>query len=56
MKSQDRKALQNKQLNNELQLMCDEFKRMIRTEEGALFFIDMMHQWLDREKTSDTEK
>ena len=56
MKSQDRKMLQNKQLNHELQLMCDEFKRMIKTEEGALFFIDMMHLWLDRKKSSDTEK
>lgn len=43
MKSQE--ILQNKQLNHELQLMCDEFKRMIKTEEGALFFIDMMHLW-----------
>ena len=56
MKSQDLKTLHNKQLNHELQIMCDEFKRMIKTEEGALFFIDMMHLWLDRKNTSDPEK
>ena len=56
MKSQYRNMLHNKQFNHELQIMCDEFKRMIKTEEGALFFIDMMHLWLDRKNTSDTEK
>ena len=56
MKSQDLKTLHNKQLNQELQIMCDEFKRLIKTEEGALFFIDMMHLWLDRKNTSDIEK
>lgn len=56
MKSQYRDMLHNKQMNHELQIMCDEFKRMIKTEEGALFFIDMMHLWLDRKNTSDTEK
>lgn len=57
MKNNFKKHLNHKQIQNqaktEIQQAVSEFQQLIRTEEGALFFLEMMDEW--RSRHSDPE-
>lgn len=57
MKNRNVKQLAHKQLHKQFKTEIDaavyEFQQLIRTEEGALFFLEMMEEW--RSRHSDPE-